>query len=124
MDPLRVNKPDFPFDTVYYTSTTSDDVQKPYQTHHDVMTMPLPGAVPTYTTTSILPPGPQVGLGHYRDDHTSQLSTPLSTDSPNDGSETSLYDLSTRTGDSTSPTPRLSHHSHVYPSRRPRPSKS
>jgi hypothetical protein len=119
MDPLRVDNQDLPFDTLRYTSTTTDDVQKLYQTHHDAMTMLPPGAASVHTTTSILPP--PVGLGHYRDDHTSQFPTPLSTDSPNDGSGTSLYDPSTSTGDSTSPTPHLSH---VYPSRRPYHSKS
>ena len=130
MDPL--DNPDLPFVPVYHNSpTTTDDVQTFYRAQFDVMTMsppsppPPPGAAPTYPTTSILPP--QVGPGtrflspteHY--DHTIEMPTPLSTDSPSDGSETSLYDPSMSTHDYISPTPRVSH---MYKLRRPRPRRS
>ena len=110
---LPMGPPNPSFDPVCYNlSTTPDDVQKAFQTQHDLMTMLPPGAVPTY-------PPPQVGLGHHR--HTSRVPTPLSTGSPSDGSGTSPYDPSTSTRDSTSPTPRASH---VYNSRRSIPRKS
>ena len=105
MDPL-----DDLHDSLYYnSSTTTDDV---YKTQLDVV-MPLPGAAPTYLTTSI--PPPQVGrgppflppTGYYG--HTSRATTPFSTDSPSDGSETSPHDPSTSTRNSTSPTPPSSH---------------
>jgi len=99
----------FDLDPVYYNpSTTPDDVQKAYQSQHEVMIMMLPpGAARTYR----IPP-PQVGLGHHG--YTSRVPTPLSTDSPSDGSETS-------TRDSTSPTP---HASDVYNLYRSLPRKS
>ena len=115
MDPL--DNPDYSLGPVYYnSSTTTDDVQRAYRT---VMTMPPPGAAPTYPTISIL--SPQVGLetpflsptGHY--DHTNRVPAAPSTDSPSDGSETSFYDLTTSTRNSTPPTPRTSH---VYDLRR------
>jgi len=110
------HNPDLSFDHVYYQPSTTPDVQKAYQTQHDPMTMPPPGAVLTYPAT--IPP-PPVGLGHPC--HTSRVLTPLSADSPSDGSETSPYDPSTSTRDSTSPTPRASH---VYNSRHSIPRKS
>ena len=119
---------DLPFVSVYHnSSTTTDGVQKDYQIQPDVTIMPPPGAAPTYSPTSILPP--QVGLetlilsptGHYGDTTGSRVSTPPSTDSLSDESDTSLYDHSTSTRNSTSPT--LSP-SHVHESRRSFPRKS
>ena len=96
----------------YNPSTTPDDVQNVYRSQRYAMpVMPPPGAVLTHPSTSIF--RPQVGLGspslpltRHRDP--SRVPMPASTNSPSDGSETSLYDPLTSSYGSPSPTPHPS----------------
>jgi len=114
------HNPDLPLIPAYHSpSMTTDDVQNNYQPQRNVTTISPPVAAPTYPTTPL--PPPPVGLethflpstGHYG--QISRVPTPLSADSPSDGSEARLYDHNTSTRDSTSLTPYASN---VHRSRR------